>query len=161
MPPLGGLPSLKFLLNISARFYTGSTTFPALEELKLENMKELRSWEPSGTGVVDFPKVPKLTLRDCPVLRELLPTYLTCLLEITRCPELECSFEQLHAVVELKLSGCDNMDFGGLAHLTSLSTLWLGQQSGNSECFTVCVIFARHSSQPSGAAYREVRSHYS
>ncbi|KAG6481018.1 hypothetical protein ZIOFF_057609 [Zingiber officinale] len=85
LPSLGQLPFLRFLHmrsmaeleELGAQFYgDNGTAFESLEELKIEDMPELKEWsyssiEPSCNL---FPRLTKLHIRNCPKLRGPIPT---------------------------------------------------------------------------------------
>ncbi|KAJ0860466.1 putative virus X resistance protein-like, coiled-coil [Helianthus annuus] len=94
LPPLGQLPSLKklFIEDMDEVKAMGSELvgtglpFPSLEVLKLENMKRLEVWS-TNNGVVSFPCLQKLVVRNCPNLVQVSPEALPSLniLKVSEC----------------------------------------------------------------------------
>ncbi|GAB4832297.1 hypothetical protein Ancab_006308 [Ancistrocladus abbreviatus] len=136
MPPLGQLPSLKYLeikgmINmqiIGAEFYGNSSfsnPFPSLEKLTLEGMKELKQWMPLEVEGVLFPCLQELSLQDCPKLTGCLPAHLPSLrkLWISRCQRLIVSLPLLPSILELVLEKCVKVALRDVVQLTSLTTL--------------------------------------
>ncbi|XP_052302858.1 putative disease resistance protein RGA3 isoform X2 [Populus trichocarpa] len=123
LPTLGCLPRLK-IVEISAmpnvkcigkEFYSSSIgsaaeLFPALEELTLQGMDGLEEWMvPGGEVVAVFPRLEKLSIRQCGKLES-----------IPRC--------RLSSLVEFEIHGCDELryfsgEFDGFKSLQILRIL--------------------------------------
>ncbi|KAK9939536.1 hypothetical protein M0R45_016230 [Rubus argutus] len=128
LPPFGQLPCLKELhikemdavVSVGPEFYgEGSSTFPALETLTFESMKNWKEWlshnQDKGIGVFSCLKM--LSIKECPKLEGRVPESSDSLakLEISNCQELVISlsnYEQLH---ELTIHCCK-----GVAHMNAV-----------------------------------------
>ncbi|XP_062207184.1 putative disease resistance protein RGA1 [Phragmites australis] len=157
LPPLGQLPFLKNLDIAGAtevtqlgREFTGfgqSTCFPALEELLLEDMPNLREWIFHASEQL-FPQLTELGLIRCPKLKKLppLPSTLTSLRiyesGLESLPELQngaCP----SSLTSLYMNDCPNLAslrVGLLAHKpTALKSLTIAHCEGlvslPEECF--------------------------
>ncbi|KAG9441074.1 hypothetical protein H6P81_016928 [Aristolochia fimbriata] len=134
LPPLGQLPSLKFLtlermdslkkLGQEIRGLgtgRGIPAFPKLKELFLEDLPKLDGW--SGLHNGDMPCLDVLRIRMCPLLRHLpyLPPTLTEL-TIVGCDHLFAEL-RLPSLQRLELLRSNNILVRSVSHLTSLSSL--------------------------------------
>ncbi|XP_028103966.1 putative disease resistance protein At3g14460 [Camellia sinensis] len=102
LPPLGQLPSLKklyikgmsVLKHVDHEFYgQGSAKpFQLLETLSFKDMPEWEYWYTfeDDKEVEPFTHVSELSIKNCPKLVGMLPSYLPCLnnLKIKKCPQL-------------------------------------------------------------------------
>ncbi|XP_060169439.1 putative disease resistance RPP13-like protein 1 [Lycium barbarum] len=99
LPPLGQLPSLKFLAiremhqitDVTEEFYGSSSSkkpFNSLEKLEFAKMWNWKQWHVLGKG--EFPLLRELSIDYCPMLIGKLPDNLCSLttLRISKCPEL-------------------------------------------------------------------------
>ncbi|XP_057497438.1 putative disease resistance protein At3g14460 [Actinidia eriantha] len=133
LPPLGQLPSLKYLtiasMNLITRvgqeFYgDGSFTkpFQSLETLHFEKMSEWVDWELFGNG--EFSQLRELRIIRCPKLvgglPENIPSWVR--LEIRECSALMASVPRSCAADQLVLAGCDGVGLGwqGVSSLVKL-----------------------------------------
>ncbi|MQL88236.1 hypothetical protein Taro_020787 [Colocasia esculenta] len=89
LPSLGHLPSLRYLcirdaheLPVVGSEFHGreAVGFPALDELAFYGMPKLVEWR-GARGSVDFPRLRRLELHDCPRLKRIVPLYLLPSLE--------------------------------------------------------------------------------
>ncbi|XP_035838331.1 putative disease resistance protein At3g14460 [Helianthus annuus] len=119
LPPFGQLPSLKklFIEDMDEVKAMGSELvgtglpFPSLELLKLENMKRLEVWS-TNNGVVSFPCLKELVVRNCPNLVQVSP-------------------EALPSLNILKVSECDSGVLRSLVQVASgLGSLYIVSISG-------------------------------
>ncbi|XP_057453660.1 putative disease resistance RPP13-like protein 1 [Lotus japonicus] len=124
LPPLGLLPSLRELLIIEltgtmvigSEFYgNGSSSsstapFASLETLKFQDMYEWEEWECKLIPGA-FPRLQKLSIKNCPNLKEHLPEKLPCLitLEIFDCMELVSLIPLAPSIHELEINNCGKL----------------------------------------------------
>ncbi|XP_057498824.1 putative disease resistance protein At3g14460 [Actinidia eriantha] len=144
LPPLGQLPSLKFLniarmneiTRVGHEFYgDGSSTkpFQSLEILHFEEMSEWVDWQIFKNG--EFSQLRELWIIKCPKLVGSLPKNIPSWvrLEIRECPGLMASLPRSCAAGQLVLAGCDGVGLGWqgvsslvklhISHLQSLNEL--------------------------------------
>ncbi|XP_029124745.1 putative disease resistance protein At3g14460 [Cajanus cajan] len=101
LPPLGRLVSLKRLYicgmksvkTVGTEFYGSNSTsfqpFPSLETLSFRRMPEWEEWNLIGGTTIEFPRLSKLFLNDCPKLKGTLPNNLPSIsFELSDCPLL-------------------------------------------------------------------------
>ncbi|KAJ0716751.1 putative P-loop containing nucleoside triphosphate hydrolase, leucine-rich repeat domain superfamily [Helianthus annuus] len=127
LPPLGQLPSLKklFIVDMDEVKAMGSELvgtglpFPSLEVLKLENMKRLEEWS-TNNGVVSFPCLKELAVRNCPNLVQVSPEALPSLnmLEVS-----ECDSAVLRSLVQVA-SGLGRLQIESISGLDDV--VWRG-----------------------------------
>ena len=121
LPPLGQLPSLKYLLisgmtmleTIGSEFYFvqrgGNTdslfqSFPSLELLEFWYMPNWKEWLPFEGDKFPFPQLKTLRLNQCPELKEHLPSHLSSIqeIEINGCHNLLPAPKNLHWLSSIK-----------------------------------------------------------
>ncbi|GFY92198.1 NB-ARC domain-containing disease resistance protein [Actinidia rufa] len=123
LPPLGQLPSLKWLViarmngitRVGQEFYGDGSSikpFQSLETLHFEEMSEWVDWQIFGNG--EFSQLRKLWIIKCPKLvgglPENIPSWVT--LEIRECSGLMASLPRSCAARKLILAGCDGVGLG-------------------------------------------------
>ncbi|KAF9666634.1 hypothetical protein SADUNF_Sadunf16G0249300 [Salix dunnii] len=112
LPPLGQLPSLKYLLVqafygvvvIGTEFYGSCMNpFRNLEEFRFERMPHLQEWICSQGGA--FPVLRELYIKQCPNISKALPSHLPSLatLEIEGCQQLAAPLPTTPSICRLKL----------------------------------------------------------
>uniref|UniRef100_A0A6N2LGL8 Rx N-terminal domain-containing protein n=1 Tax=Salix viminalis TaxID=40686 RepID=A0A6N2LGL8_SALVM len=112
LPPLGQLPSLKYLLVqalcgvvvIGTEFYGSCMNpFRNLEEFRFERMPHLQEWICSEGGA--FPVLRELYIKQCPNMSKALPSHLPSLttLEIEGCQQLAAALPTTPSICRLKL----------------------------------------------------------
>ncbi|KAJ6298269.1 hypothetical protein OIU76_019419 [Salix suchowensis] len=112
LPPLGQLPSLKYLLVqafygvvvIGTEFYgSRMDPFRNLEELTFERMPHLQEWICSEGGA--FPVLRELYIKQCPNMSKALPSHLPSLttLVIEGCQQLAAALPTTPSICRLKL----------------------------------------------------------
>ena len=125
LPPLGQLPSLQDLfvvgfeavVKVDRSFYGGDSStikpFEALKVLRFERMLNWEEWcsfgaENEGSA---FPQLKELYIDDCPKLMGGMPVHLPSLtkLEIHECRQLVASLPKTPAMLELKLTQCNEV----------------------------------------------------
>ncbi|MED6224430.1 hypothetical protein PIB30_083922 [Stylosanthes scabra] len=130
LPSLGQLPSLKHLTIfgfekleiVGAEFYQNGEccleiSFPMLETLWFHSMHYWKEWH--SLEVHAFPRLKKLTIRECPMLRGDLPNQLPSLqsLEIKNCEQLSYSLPRAPAMTSLIIRGSNEVRIGELPPL--------------------------------------------
>ncbi|KAJ0478598.1 putative P-loop containing nucleoside triphosphate hydrolase, leucine-rich repeat domain superfamily [Helianthus annuus] len=140
LPPLGQLPSLKKLFiedmdevkALGSELVGTGLSFPSLEGLKLENMKRLEVWS-TNNGVVSFPCLKALAVRNCPNLVQVSPEALPSLnfLEVS-----ECDSAVLRSLVQVA-SGLGSLQIESISGLDDV--VWRGviEYLGAVECLTI------------------------
>ena len=98
LPPLGTLPSLKFLIiewmdavkRVGPEFCGKYKPFQSLETLTFEGMLEWEEWDLFDIGKGEFPCLRELSIRRCPKLIQNLPISLPSIVkvEISESPKL-------------------------------------------------------------------------
>ncbi|XP_058721600.1 putative disease resistance RPP13-like protein 1 [Vicia villosa] len=121
LPSVGQLGNLKQLFfskmesvkSVGTVFYgSGSSSFQpftSLEILSFEDMPEWEEWKLIGGTSIEFPSLIRLSLNNCPKLKENIPGNLPKLesLSVEDCPKLEgMTPNNLPSLVDLRLSGC-------------------------------------------------------
>lgn len=128
-PSVGKLPFLKtlyikgmsYVKRVDAEFYgeNCSNAFPSLEILHVEDMPELKEWNPYEVDekTRSFDSLRDLSVKKCPKLSGTLPSYLPCLekLVIHDCQVLVVSVPNSSRLCELEIVGCKEV-----GHETSL-----------------------------------------
>ncbi|GMN72514.1 hypothetical protein TIFTF001_052867 [Ficus carica] len=126
LPPLGQLPSLKFLwieefdavVKVGPELFgNGSSTMKPFASLKVLRFYKMSNWEEWSMVAEDaeaFPKLRKLSLFDCKKLTGDLRCFLPSLTElsINKCPQLSSSLPEMPNVSKLKLVDCDKLTGG-------------------------------------------------
>lgn len=119
LPPLGQLPSLKFLdilqfdelVTIGSEFFGSSALkpFPSLEILKFIYLPAWRKWHSLQDGA--FSRLRELHIENCPSLRDELPIQLPALekLLIIDCQELASSLPKAAAIHDLEMINCNKV----------------------------------------------------
>ncbi|KAL4350837.1 putative disease resistance RPP13-like protein 1 [Arachis hypogaea] len=130
LPSLGQLPSLKHLeiskferlVIVGAEFYRNDesrldTPFPMLETLRFESMPCWEEWRSLEFNA--FPRLRKLIICDCPMLRGDLPNQLPSLehLTIHNCEQLSCRVPRAPAITSLQIEGSKEVRIGELPPL--------------------------------------------
>ncbi|XP_058727811.1 putative disease resistance protein At3g14460 [Vicia villosa] len=121
IPSLGAMSSLKHLrikglsaiVVIGREFYgNGTIPFPSLETLTFKDMSGWEKWE-YEVGRDAFPRLQKLSIVQCPNLKDKLPEKLPCLvnLEILDCKHLLASAPFSPVIRELCLTYCRKLQF--------------------------------------------------
>ena len=124
LPPLGQLPFLKYLdiagatevtqIGLEFAGFGQPKCFPALEELLLEDMPNLREWIFYDSEQLLFPQLTELGLIRCPKLKKLppLPSTLTSLRiyesGLTSLPELQNEASPF-SLTSLYINDCPNL----------------------------------------------------
>ncbi|CAK9149343.1 unnamed protein product [Ilex paraguariensis] len=117
LPPLGKLPSLKVLSIVAMEAFKcfnndyygdGEQSFPALEQLYLEDMPSLEEWTTVDRGE-SFPRLRELYIRQCPRLTE---------------------FPCLPSLGRLSIENSNEMLLRSVMDLTSLSSLGISRFDG-------------------------------
>ncbi|XP_057745683.1 putative disease resistance protein RGA3 [Arachis stenosperma] len=144
LPSFGQLPSLKGLRIsnfesveiVGAEFYFYQndescleTPFPKLESLSFSSMPCWKEWRSMELNA--FPRLRKLTIMECPMLRGDLPNQLPSLqsLWIEKCVEVSCCVPRAPAITTLSISGKHLV--GSVVEaitntqLTCLTSLWI------------------------------------
>ncbi|CAK8561099.1 unnamed protein product [Lathyrus sativus] len=139
LPPLGILPSLKKLwitglsgiVVIGSAFYgNGSSSFDIIPFVSLLTLsfKDMKGWEKWDCKTVSgaFPCLQKLSIQNCPNLKECLPVQLPCLmkLEISYCQRLVTSVSFAPAIHKLELFNCGKLQLD--YHPAALQILKIG-----------------------------------
>ncbi|KAJ0717135.1 putative P-loop containing nucleoside triphosphate hydrolase, leucine-rich repeat domain superfamily [Helianthus annuus] len=121
LPPLGQLPSLKKLFiegmdevkAMGSELVGTGLPFSSLEVLKLENMKRLEVWS-TDIGMVSFPCLKALFVRNCPNLVQVSPEALPSLnfLEVSECDSavLRSLVQVASGVVDLQIESISGLD---------------------------------------------------
>ncbi|XP_057736854.1 putative disease resistance RPP13-like protein 1 [Arachis stenosperma] len=130
LPSLGQLPSLKHLhiskferlAIVGAEFYRNDesclgTPFPMLETLTFESMPCWEEWRSLEFNA--FPRLRKLIIWNCPVLRGDLPNQLPSLEDLTilNCEQLSCCVPRSPAITSLCIEGSKEVRIGELPPL--------------------------------------------
>ncbi|XP_057739266.1 putative disease resistance RPP13-like protein 1 [Arachis stenosperma] len=130
LPSLGQLPSLKRLeiseferlAIVGAEFYRNDescleTPFPILETLRFESMPCWEEWRSLEFNA--FPRLRKLIIMNCPMLRGDLPNQLPSLevLSIQNCKRLSCCVPRAPAITCLRIEGSNEVRIGELPAL--------------------------------------------
>ncbi|KAJ0717100.1 putative P-loop containing nucleoside triphosphate hydrolase, leucine-rich repeat domain superfamily [Helianthus annuus] len=140
LPPLGQLPSLKrlFIKDMDEVKAMGSElagtglSFPSLEVLLLENMKRLEEWS-TNKGVVSFPCLKELAVRNCPNLVQVSPEALPSLnmLEVS-----ECDGSVLRSLVQVA-SGVSKLKIESISGLDDVAWRGVIEYLGAVECLSI------------------------
>ncbi|KAF5775466.1 putative P-loop containing nucleoside triphosphate hydrolase, leucine-rich repeat domain superfamily [Helianthus annuus] len=121
LPPLGQLPSLKKLFiegmdevkAMGSELVGTGLPFPSLEVLKLKNMKRLEVWS-TDIGMVSFPCLQKLVVRNCPNLVQVSPEALPSLniFKVSECESavLRSLVQVASGVLKLKIESISGLD---------------------------------------------------
>ncbi|XP_057739019.1 putative disease resistance RPP13-like protein 1 [Arachis stenosperma] len=122
LPSLGQLPSLKHLdiskferlAIVGAEFYRNDescleTPFPMLETLTFQSMSCWEEWRSLEFNA--FPRLRKLFIWNCPMLRGDLPYQLPSLedLSIQNCEQLSCCVPRAPAITSLRIEGSNEV----------------------------------------------------
>ena len=107
-PPLGQLPSLKYLYiaglrgveRVGVEFYGVEPSFVSLKCIAFKGMSKWKEWLCLGGQGGEFPQLKELYIENCPMLMGDLPTHLPFLsrLEIESCEQLVAPFPMVPAI---------------------------------------------------------------
>nr|KYP41963.1 Putative disease resistance RPP13-like protein 1 [Cajanus cajan] len=158
LPPLGRLVSLKRLYicgmksvkTVGTEFYGSNSTsfqpFPSLETLSFRRMPEWEEWNLIGGTTIEFPRLSKLFLNDCPKLKGTLPNNLPSIsFELSDCPLLVPMVSSLRdglptTLQSLTLHDCEKLEFlphDSLHNYTSLKNLEMHRSCYSLTSFTL------------------------
>ncbi|KAL4277353.1 hypothetical protein AHAS_Ahas20G0298700 [Arachis hypogaea] len=130
LPSLGQLPFLEYLeismferlAIVGDEFYRDDescleTPFPMLETLTFQSMPCWEEWRSLEFNA--FPRLRKLIIWDCPMLRGDLPNQLPSLEDLTihNCEQLSCCVPRAPAITSLGIEGSNEVRIGELALL--------------------------------------------
>nr|XP_011468803.1 PREDICTED: putative disease resistance RPP13-like protein 1 [Fragaria vesca subsp. vesca]XP_011468804.1 PREDICTED: putative disease resistance RPP13-like protein 1 [Fragaria vesca subsp. vesca] len=141
LPPLGQLPSLQTLCirnmsgvaKVGLEFCgEGTLSFPALETLIFEDMKNWKDFPCQGyQGLGAFPSLKILSVKRCRKLEGELPHDLDLLrkLEIHECNELVVSIANYKQLCELNVRDCKGVSYKSEHHFELLKSIYLSDFS--------------------------------